>query len=246
MKLVKHRVRLLSLNAYIFSRAPTWQPRPSRVDLEQAHSEMVGKDKKNTDQLSIGTFVLTRAARAKSPLKELGNSQSDSNIPSGSAMASAPKIVIDGEEVDDSTTPTDKQASEPKKTAPTFKFSERHTELPPHLIKSHTDQRDAYQEPESVDIKGITTKQLLDFHIVKFEEEQEPPNFYHTTNALQYFRVLREMIFDWARAKSHQKNMIDSMMSDQTPPGLRIHKNLEVINSSPFLKLKALQIFSEA
>ncbi len=40
--------------------------------------------------------------------------------------------------------------------------------------------------------------------------------------------------------------MIDSMMSDQTPPGLRIHKNLEVINSSPLLKLKALQIFSEA
>ncbi|MCP3895011.1 MAG: hypothetical protein GY706_10335, partial [Bacteroides sp.] len=125
-------------------------------------------------------------------------------------------------------------------------LSARHTKLPTHLVKSHTDNKDAYMEPNPTEIKDITFKQLLSFQIVKFDEEKDLPNFVHTTNALQYFRVLRDMIFDWVRAKSHQKNMIDSTLSDQTPPGLRIHKNLEVIDSSPLLKLKALQIFSEA
>ncbi len=169
-------------------------------------------------------------------------------------MSTSVTVKINGKSVenleDTASAPIVRDKSAKKNTGskepPTFNLSERHTKLPPHLVQSHTLHKDAYKEPEPTPIKEITVKQLLDFQITKFEEEEDLPNFIHTTDALQYFRVLREMMFDWARAKSHQKNMIDSMMSDQTPPGLRIHKNLEVINSSPLLKLKALQIFSEA
>ncbi|MCP3895590.1 MAG: hypothetical protein GY706_13330, partial [Bacteroides sp.] len=175
-------------------------------------------------------------ANSKSPTKDIHSSRSEDNI--NASTMSQVSIRVTGTSAEQlptsaGTLPTDNAE---KKDAPIFNLSARHTELPPHLIKSHTDMKDAYKEPEPINIEDIKVKQLLEFQIIKFDSENDLPNFLHTTNALQYFRVLRDMIFDWSRAKSHQKNMIDSLMSDQTPPGLRIHKQLEVINSSPLLK----------
>ncbi len=207
---------------------------------------MSGKDKDKTEQAKIGTYIKTRGSKTKTPSK-VERSISEGNMPRNNERET-PSIVVRGasdEEVPGAS--TEKGANtEKKKSTLHFNLSTRHTNLPPHLIRSHTEQKDAYKEPDETPIKNIKYEDLIKFQITKFEEEEDLPNFVHTTSALQFFRVLRELTFDWVRAKSHQKNMLDSMMSDQTPPGLRIHKSLEVISSSPQLKLKALQIFSVA
>ncbi len=120
-----------------------------------------------------------------------------------------------------------------------------HTRLPEHLKTAKKTTDDPFEE-EPVVSTEITINHLLKYKIQPFTDESELPTFIHATKALQYFRVLRDQSFNIVRSKHHLKTLLDSKTSDQTPPGLRLKKNLEVIEGTPFLKLQALQIMSEA
>ena len=122
----------------------------------------------------------------------------------------------------------------------------RHTLLPKTLLNKHKDSESAYEEGTPIPARRITSKQLLEFKIAPYNEEIDLPNFYNATDALHYFRVLRDLMFNWTKAKGHERTLRESLMSDQTPPGLRIKKNIEVIDCSPRLRLRALQILGHA
>ena len=122
----------------------------------------------------------------------------------------------------------------------------RHTLLPQTLVTQHKDSESAYEEGTPIPARRITSKQLLEFKIAPYNEEIDLPNFYNATDALHYFRVLRDLMFNWTKAKGHERTLRESLMSDQTPPGLRIKKNIEVIECSPKLRLKAFQILGHA
>ena len=100
----------------------------------------------------------------------------------------------------------------------------------------------AFVEDEPVPIEMITPT----IHIYPYTEETDLPNFFKANNALHYFRVLRDLMYNWTHSQSHQKILWESLLRDQAPPGLRIKENLEVIESSPQLKLHAVQIIGEA
>ncbi len=134
--------------------------------------------------------------------------------------------------------------SNPKPNAPTGASAgaSAHTLLSEEF-KAKSD--DPYEE-ENIAGEEIEGKHILKYKIYHFPKEGDLPPFVHSTQALQYFRVLRDMIFDNVRAKHHEKEIKDSRLSDQAPPGMRIRKNIEVVGSTPLLRLQALQIYSEA
>ena len=51
---------------------------------------------------------------------------------------------------------------------------------------------------------------------------------------------------DWTQAQGHQRQLSDSLLNDETPPGLWIKKNLDVIECFTHLKLQALQMLGMA
>ena len=107
-------------------------------------------------------------------------------------------------------------------------------------------QDNTYTEPAAIPVERITSDTVLEFHIYPFEVEPELPNFCNGTVALQYFRVLRDVVWKWTRAKGHNKTLTDSRSSDTIPPGLKLNKNLEVIEMTSALKLKTLKILGKA
>ncbi|MCP3933281.1 MAG: hypothetical protein GY705_29775 [Bacteroidetes bacterium] len=91
-----------------------------------------------------------------------------------------------------------------------------HTQLPEKFKHDQTND-DPFEEAEQVATANITVKHLTTYKIYPFHDEKDLPNFVHATNALQYFKVLRDILFDWTRSKHHQKTIIDSASSDITP-----------------------------
>ncbi len=120
-----------------------------------------------------------------------------------------------------------------------------HTLLPENL-KVNIPCNDPYTENPSIPANEVTSSFLLKYEIHPFSEEDDLPNFIYGTAALQYFKVLREIAYDWTRAKHHHYNLFDSANMDQLPAGMRLRKNLEVVGSTPIFRLNALQIISEA
>lgn len=118
----------------------------------------------------------------------------------------------------------------------------RHTIVPEGLVTNNAEQ----DEPTSIPIDRISSKVLLEYKVHPYTEEEDLPNFYNATAALHNFRVMRDLMYSWTRAKHHQQTLRESLLSDQVPPGLRIKKNLEVIECTPHLKLQALQILGDA
>ena len=53
-------------------------------------------------------------------------------------------------------------------------------------------------------------------------------------------------MWDWIQAQGHQRQLSDSLLNDETSPGLWIKKNLDVIDCFPHLKLQALQMLGLA
>ncbi len=168
--------------------------------------------------------------------------------------AETPKITVrlpDGKRADGKEqTPEDEipnvDGEDEEDTSLTFNRSRHITPLPQALTKKPAANNDPFEEGEPIDPLKITIKEILAYKILPFVNETELPNFVRSTNALQYYKVLRDLLFDWSRCKHHQKTLIDSALSDITPPGLRVTKQLEVIGSTPRLRLQALQIFSDA
>ena len=128
-----------------------------------------------------------------------------------------------------------------------------HTTIPAELRKKNDsipnmpDIKDnTYTEPAPIPVERITSETLLEFHIYPFEVEPDLPNFCNGTYALYYFRVLRDVVWKWTRAKGHNKTLTDSRSSDIVPPGLKLNKNLEVIEMTASLKLAAMKILGKA
>ena len=78
--------------------------------------------------------------------------------------------------------------------------------------------------------------------MLPYYEEEELPNYFNVINALHYFKVLRDLMYNWVRTQGHQRQLTDSLLSDQIPPSLMLKKNLEVIECYPHPKLQALHI----
>ena len=76
----------------------------------------------------------------------------------------------------------------------------RHTNMPAYLLYQPEDHESTYKEPDPVPLGQISSKPLMEFKIHAYKEEEELPNFYNATNALHYFRVLRDLMFNWVRA----------------------------------------------
>ncbi len=165
-----------------------------------------------------------------------------------------PKIVIrdtdatpNGSEDDIlNTTSDNEENTEQQKEKDLAYDRSRHTPFSPAFTKKPDQNEDPFEEGEQIDPLKITMKELLMYKILPFTKEEELPNFVRSTNALQSYRVLRDLLVDWTCCRHHQKTLIDSALSDITPPGLRVTKQLEVIGSTPKLRLQALQIFSDA
>ena len=207
----------------------------------------INKDKLKSTQQTILTTMTTRSTD-NSPNRVLSKDifiDADQNV---NRDLNAPDIQIippTEDTADKSPTPSEEALAEITKKALELSTS-RHTILPRNLLDQHKETESAYVEGDPIRAGKVTSKNLLEFKITPYHEEEELPNFFNATNALHYFRVLRDMIFNWTKSKAHEKTLRDSLISDTTPPGLRIKKNLEVIQCSPQLKLKALQILGSA
>ena len=128
-----------------------------------------------------------------------------------------------------------------------------HTTIPAELRKKKDSvpnmpdiQDNTYTEPAAIPVERITSDTVLEFHIYPFEAEKDLPNFCNGTMALYYFRVLRDVVWKWTRAKGHNKTLVDSRSSDSVPPGLKLTKNLEVIEMTNTLKLNTMKILGKA
>ncbi len=124
--------------------------------------------------------------------------------------------------------------------------SSRHTKLAAQFKTPTADNDDPFKEEDKIQSTNVKAEMLLKYKIYAFNDEGELPNFVYATNALQYFRVLRDLLYSWTRSQSHLRNLNDASNSDMTPSGLKIRKNLEVVECTPHLRLQALQIFSDA
>ncbi len=188
--------------------------------------------------------------KARSPSKGTEKSTTDGETPTivVNGTESSPNLTdgeLTGSSVKDTTTEKGKEKDKKKKDELSAEPS-THLNLPRDFMKKPDTKDDPYTEGESIEPEKITVKELLTYKIIPFSKDDELPNFIHSMSSLQYFKVLREILFDWTRSKHHEKNILDSATSDTTPPGLRIKKSLEVIGTSPALRLQALQIFSDA
>ena len=189
----------------------------------------------------------TRSSREASPTKGSRSLLDVPNLTGANAeFTSATTIQVNNPtEEEEELTNSQKELADLTKKALEIQSS-RHTILPKKLLSAHKATESAYEEGSAIPAARVGSKLLLEFKISPYHEENELPNFYNATSALHYFRVLRDLMFNWTRAKMHEKTLRESLISDQVPPGLRIKKNLEVIDCSPQLRLKALQILGNA
>ncbi len=82
--------------------------------------------------------------------------------------------------------------------------------LPENLTHKPDTKSNPFEENEKVAANEVSPALLLKYEIHPFTDEDTLPNFIHATGALQYFKVLREILFDWTRAKHHHRGLIDS------------------------------------
>ncbi len=180
--------------------------------------------------------------RARSPSKSV---ETDATTPVVT-VTSTESSPIPGEDPPTVEQMIKEKDKEQKKTEDVTASASTHLNLPRDFMKKADTKNDPYTEGEKIEPDKITIKDLLTYKIIPFNHDDDLPNFIHSTSALQYFKVLREILFDWTRSKHHEKSILDSATSDTTPPGLRIKKSLEVIGTWAALRLQALQIFSDA
>lgn len=121
-----------------------------------------------------------------------------------------------------------------------IQITELHTELPDHLKYTNDDKAPIEIPPEKV-LSG----HVMDWKFTPYHHEEDLPKFTNGTRALHYFRALRDLLSNYCRARLHKEYIEKSIILCQTPRGLKIGRNIMVIETTTTLKLTLYNIFGE-
>ena len=119
-----------------------------------------------------------------------------------------------------------------------------HTQLPDEY-KRNTDILTTGLPPP-IHPQDVDQRKILTWEPTPFHKEETLPSFVTGSAALDYFRVLRDVLYKLFRAYSHRGVITHFVTQGDLPRGLKINNNSNVVEQSNLLRLELLQIRSAA